>query len=84
MHMREKISLIKDTIIIFLNVIDLVIVLYYTIYPLSIPFNLLMFDLVVVLILIVEFMYRFMQSDNKKNIYEKKWNRTFRYGSPLY
>jgi voltage-gated potassium channel len=64
--MKERISLLVDAIIILLIVADLIIVLYYTIYPFTIPFNLVMFDLIVVLILVVEFVFRLWQSDNKR------------------
>lgn len=57
---------IVDSIIIFLIFIDLIIVIYYTIFPHIIPFNLLIFDLIVVLILIVEFIYRYQRADNKR------------------
>ncbi len=64
--MTKNKYLILDLIIIFLVVVDLIIVIYYTIYPLKIPFNILIFDLLVVLILIVEFIFRLRQAKNKK------------------
>ncbi len=79
--MTKSKYLVLDLIIIFLVVVDLIIVVYYTIYPLKIPFNILIFDLLVVLILIVEFIFRFKQAKNKKKVHEKQWFRTFRYGA---
>jgi voltage-gated potassium channel len=64
--MNKRLSLIVDFSIIFLIIVDLIIVVYYTIYPFYIPFNILIFDLIVVLILIVEFMFRFRQAENKR------------------